>query len=160
MRFCAPCFSPRTNTVCVDLCVDAKWLQLPRRPSLFGFVEMKLLVSLATAVLSLVMGIWLYGAPTREASVRGPVHFPVIDFSSLRDSGPVSPEVLAQRRALADQIRAAATSHGFFFVSGHAFSSLDRQAVFNASRALFGLDPHVKSSLQIKSGALSRGYIV
>ncbi len=77
---------------------------------------------------------------------------PVIDVSGL-----ASPSLPA-RREVAAQLGQACREVGFFYVAEHGISDPVRRAMFDASRAFFGLPTAEKERLSIRLSPHNRGY--
>lgn len=87
--------------------------------------------------------------PPRDAT---PAEIPIINIS-----GIFSP-VLEDRKAVARQIRAAATNNGFFYIRNHGVSSSVTDAAHDACLAFFRQPQDVKSRADARQSAYFNGY--
>lgn len=101
--------------------------------------------SLIVALVALGIGSLVYLRPPTAVELD----FPVIDVNALRLDDR-SAQGQLQKQAIAEQIRRACTTHGFFFISGHGFTPQEREEVMNASRAFFDLDKSTKAAMPIR----------
>jgi isopenicillin N synthase-like dioxygenase len=82
--------------------------------------------------------------------------FPVVDIASLRaGSDP------AARDEAVSQIQLAASTHGFFYISGTGAEAARRKRVFSATKEFFASDQAHKDSIAFSSSrpGFTRGYI-
>lgn len=78
---------------------------------------------------------------------------PTIDISCLLDTSTAEKELIS----VGVQIRESCEKYGIFYVTDHAVS--DSESAFKCSKMFFDLDSHTKSSIPIKSGGFTRGYV-
>ncbi|KAK4222319.1 2OG-Fe oxygenase family protein [Podospora fimiseda] len=78
----------------------------------------------------------ILSTPLRNAS---PTEIPIIDLSALSSSS-----ILADRQHIATQIRTAATTNGFFYITNHGIDSTLISSAHSASLDFFRQDPTLK----------------
>jgi len=78
---------------------------------------------------------------------------PVIDFSRVLSGD------LAERKALAKEIREAATNVGFFYLSNHGISETIIDNAKAAMAAFFDLPHDEKMKIHYKNSPIHRGYV-
>lgn len=79
---------------------------------------------------------------------------PVIDVADLSASDA------GRRKAVAEHIREACVTHGFFYCAGHGIPQGLREAVFTESRRFFDQPLSVKMAVDKAKSACNRGYEV
>ena len=78
---------------------------------------------------------------------------PVIDIS------PSFSTLLAERQSVADQVRKACTTSGFFYITNRGVSTSARNGILQqAERFMHGLSPEQKEKLHIKRSKLGLGW--
>lgn len=81
---------------------------------------------------------------------------PVIDLAAYYTAGPSSPEA----RCAIEAIHAAASTWGFFLLTGTVVSPQIQSSLLAASRDFFGLPLEEKMALDVSSGGVAwRGYM-
>lgn len=81
---------------------------------------------------------------------------PVIDLAAYYSDGPQAPHV---QRTI-EAIHEAASTWGFFILTGTTVSSQTQSSLLSTSQAFFNLAPNVKSSLDVRNGGVAwRGYM-
>jgi isopenicillin N synthase-like dioxygenase len=80
-------------------------------------------------------------------------NLPIIDI------GPMFKDDLAERRAVAARLGAAAREIGFFYIVNHGVPHALRDAVFAASAAFFAQDEAAKQSILFSAATGNRGYV-
>src|ERR1051325_11858550 len=85
-----------------------------------------------------------------------PISLPVIDLSPLEDPFSFSK---ANLNKIATAIHIACTKYGVFYISCSSFHTTDQVRIEEACRRFFSLPSNIKSSIPIKSGGFTRGYI-
>ncbi|CAB4404921.1 unnamed protein product [Rhizophagus irregularis] len=84
-----------------------------------------------------------------------PISLPVIDLSALET--PSSSE--ADLNRIANEIQIACTKYGVFYITCSSFNAIDQTLLKEACQQFFSLPSNIKSSIPIKSGGFTRGYI-
>ena len=77
---------------------------------------------------------------------------PVVDIAGLASSDP------AEKRAVADGLRDACSSYGFFYCTGHGVPQALMDAVMDEARAFFDLPEDTKEKLDKTASPCNRGY--
>src|SRR3989337_2137542 len=85
-----------------------------------------------------------------------PISLPVIDLSLL-ESPFSSPKPSLDN--IATEIQNACTKYGAFYITCSFFSTTDQILMKEACQQFFSLPSDIKSSIPIKSGGFTRGYI-
>src|SRR5437764_941567 len=89
-------------------------------------------------------------------STYNPISLPVIDLSPLEDTFSSSK---ANLNKIATAIQIACTKYGLFYITCSSFHTTDQIRIKEACRQFFSLPSNIKSSIPIKSGGFTRGYI-
>ncbi|CAG8590438.1 8454_t:CDS:2 [Funneliformis caledonium] len=84
-----------------------------------------------------------------------PISLPVIDLSPLEN--PFSSKLSLDN--IATEIQNACTKYGVFYITCSSFHTTDQININEACQKFFSLPSDIKSSLSIKSGGFTRGYI-
>ncbi|CAI2186130.1 11475_t:CDS:10 [Funneliformis geosporum] len=85
-----------------------------------------------------------------------PISLPIIDLSPLEN--PFSSSKLCLDN-IATEIQNACTKYGVFYITCSSFHTTDQININEACQQFFSLPSDIKSSLSIKSGGFTRGYI-
>lgn len=84
---------------------------------------------------------------------------PVIDLKPLLTTGG-EPEIITdEQKEVANEIKKACKTHGFFYVKNHGIDSSLIKSMMQSTRDLFNLSAYKKADLSSKNNELFRGYI-